>query len=95
MPNRIVTHAYRPKRPPRKKRAVALPVPAVVRRVAKPRDDTTAAPRPVTSGRKSAIVSTTSKRDGIARRGERADDGQEASPEIKAFFAHMMRPPGS
>jgi hypothetical protein len=22
-------------------------------------------------------------------------DGQEASPEIKAFFARMMRPPGA
>jgi hypothetical protein len=36
-----------------------------------------------------AIVSATSKRD---RRRE-VDDGQEASPEIKAFFARMMRPP--
>ena len=38
-----------------------------------------------------AIVTTTSKR----RRCEEADDGQEASPEIKVFFARVMRPPGS
>ena len=36
-----------------------------------------------------AIVSATSKRD---RRREMADDDTEASPEIKAFFARMMRP---
>jgi hypothetical protein len=38
-----------------------------------------------------AIVTATSKRD---RRRE-ADDDTEASPEIKAFFARMMRPPGA
>jgi hypothetical protein len=43
-----------------------------------------------------AIVTTTSKRDRrITRRREMADDGQAASREIKAFFARMMRPPGS
>jgi hypothetical protein len=36
------------------------------------------------------IVSVTSKRD-LDRRRE-ADDETEASPEIKAFFARMMRP---
>ena len=40
-----------------------------------------------------AIVTATSKRD-RDRRGE-ADDDTEASPEIKAFFARMMRPPGT
>jgi hypothetical protein len=40
-----------------------------------------------------AIVTATSKLD-RDRRGEMADDGQEASPEIKAFFARMMRPRG-
>ncbi len=40
-----------------------------------------------------AIVTAASKRDRAIRRREEADDGQEASPEIKAFFARMMRPP--
>jgi hypothetical protein len=39
------------------------------------------------------IVTTTSKRDQDRRR--EADDGQETSPEVKTFFARMMRPPGS
>ena len=42
-----------------------------------------------------AIVTAASKRDRAIRRREEADDGQEASPEIKAFFARMMRPPGA
>ncbi len=37
-----------------------------------------------------AIVIASSKRD---RRREVVDDDTEASPEIKAFFARMMRPP--
>ena len=41
------------------------------------------------------VVTATSKRDRVIRRRKEAtDDGQEASPEIKAFFARM-RPPGS
>jgi hypothetical protein len=39
-----------------------------------------------------AIVKATSER---IRRREEADDGQETAPEIKAFFARMMRPPGT
>jgi hypothetical protein len=42
-----------------------------------------------------AIVTAVSKRDRAIRRREQTDDGQEASPEIKAFFARMMRPPGA
>ena len=42
-----------------------------------------------------AIVTATSKRDRAIQRREEADDGQEASPEIKAFFARMMRPRGA
>jgi hypothetical protein len=68
MPTRIVTHAYRPKRAPRKQaKAAAINGPA--------------------------IVTASSKRDRIIRRREAADDDTEASPEIKAFFARMMRPP--
>jgi hypothetical protein len=63
MPTRIVTHAFRPKRAPRKKaKAAAITGPA--------------------------IVTVTNKRDRIRRE---ADD--EASPEIRAFFDRMMRPP--
>ena len=29
------------------------------------------------------------------RRKQWVDDGQEASPEVKAFFARMMRPRGA
>jgi hypothetical protein len=42
-----------------------------------------------------AIVTAASKRDRAIRRHEEAADGQEASPEIKAFFARMMRPPNT
>jgi hypothetical protein len=38
-----------------------------------------------------AIVTAASKRDRAIQHREEADDGQEASPEIKAFFARMMR----
>jgi hypothetical protein len=41
-----------------------------------------------------AIVTAASKRDRAIQRRE-ADDGQEVSPEVKAFFARMMRPPGA
>jgi hypothetical protein len=42
-----------------------------------------------------AIVTAASKRDRAIRCREEVDDGHEASPEIKAFFARMMRPPGA
>ena len=37
-----------------------------------------------------AIVTAASKRDRAMRRREEANDGQEASPDIKAFFARIM-----
>jgi hypothetical protein len=40
-----------------------------------------------------AIVTAASKHDRDRHR--ETDGGEEASPEIKAFFARMMRPPGS
>jgi hypothetical protein len=40
------------------------------------------------------IISTTSKPD-RGRRPDMTGDVTEASPEVKAFFARMMRPPGS
>jgi hypothetical protein len=42
-----------------------------------------------------AIVTASSKGHRAIRLCEEADDGQEASPEIKAIFARMMRPPGT
>ena len=39
-----------------------------------------------------AVVTAASNRDRAIRRRDGADDGQEASPEIKAFFARMIRP---
>jgi hypothetical protein len=68
----------------------------------KPRSIVTYAHRPKRAPRKKAqaaaipgpaIVAAASKRDRDRRR-EEADDCQEASPEIKAFFARMMRPAG-
>jgi hypothetical protein len=61
----------------------------------------TYAPRPKRAPRKKAtaaaitgpaIITAASKRDRDRRRG--ADDDTEASPEVKAFFARMMRPHG-
>jgi hypothetical protein len=75
--------------PPRKKKAAPLQVPAIVRRGAKSTDDTSA---PAGKASAPAIVTVTSKRARINRRREEADDNTEASPEIKAFFARMMRP---
>jgi hypothetical protein len=101
MPSTIVTTTYRYKRPPRKKKPIVLtgsaivtPPPkrkakahgaAIVRRV-KPGNDNRLDP---TEEKKSAIVTANPK-----GRRTRVDDGQEASPELKAFLARMMRPPG-
>ncbi|HXA21732.1 MAG TPA: hypothetical protein VNW90_05495 [Acetobacteraceae bacterium] len=42
-----------------------------------------------------AIVTAASTRDRAIRCCEETDADQKASPEIKAFFARMMRPPGA
>jgi hypothetical protein len=100
--SRIVTYVHRYKRPPRKTKAVALEVPPVVRGAVKPaakpvRGSSKAQPanddrKPVIVTQGSAIEHAPSAR---ARRKQSVDDGTEASPEIKAFFARMMRAPGS
>jgi hypothetical protein len=80
---RIVTTAYRPKRP-RKRKAVALAGPAIVRRVAKADQDvkildTSAKPAPpADDDRKPAIVTTTSRK----RRSWRAPSGQRSRTTI-------------
>ena len=83
---RIVTSTYRYKRPPRKRKAVPLEGPAIVRKgAAKP--ETT----PANDDRKPAIVTST-------RHGRRPKPEPEIDPEaetrVRAFLARMMRPPG-
>jgi hypothetical protein len=45
-------------------------------------------------GKKPAIVVSATKR-GPGKAAAWIDDGQGVSPEIKAFFARIMRPPGA
>src|SRR5271166_4057294 len=84
---RIVTTHYRYKRPPRKRKAVALDVPAAVTRASKRSEPQAAAAPPANDDRKSAVA--TSKR--ACKDAAWVDDGQEAPPEIKTF---LMRPAG-
>ena len=86
MPARIVTSTYRYKRPPRKRKAVPLEGPAIVRKgTAKPETP----PAPANDDRKPAIVTST-------RRGRRPKPEPEINPEadarVKAFLARMMQP---
>src|SRR3954468_10026842 len=82
MPARIVTSTYRYKRPPpRKRKAVPLQGPAIVRRgTAKPETP----PVPANADRKPAIVTST-------RRGRRQKPEPEINPEadarVKGFLA--------
>ena len=87
MPSRIVTSTYRYKRPPRKRKAVALEGPVIVtKRTATPAK---VAPPPANDDRKSAIV-ITSKRSKL--RGE-PEINTEADARVKAFLARVVRPP--
>jgi hypothetical protein len=80
----IVTTTYRYKPPPKKRKAVALAGPAIVRRVAKADQDvkildTSAKPAPpADDDRKPAIVTTTSRK----RRSWRAPSGQRSRTTI-------------
>jgi hypothetical protein len=97
----VVTTVYRPKRPPRKKKAVPLAGPRVV--TAK-RAAAVTAPLPANDDgkpapEKSAIVTTTSRKllkleRADRRRADRPED-PEAVAEVKAFIARMIRPGGS
>jgi hypothetical protein len=98
---RIVTTAYRPKRP-RKRKAVALAVPAVVRKVKgaalptggkpeaasppPPVNDDSQPPRP--GARKPAIVTTTSRKRAKLLRFEQAAEPEdpEATARVRAFL---------
>jgi hypothetical protein len=99
---RIVTSTYRYKRPPRKRKAVALEAPAIVRKrgrvdaVAPPDRVEEPAPRNDNhqEGPKSRILQAAKPK---GRRKAWVDDGQETPPEIKALIKRMMlgRGPGS
>lgn len=108
MPSRIVTPVYRPKRPPQKRKAVALDVPAIVtagNRQSHPpvgdepepaasppaNDDNPTGPAPPAA--KSAIVTTASRKRAKLPRADQVEDDPEADARVKAFFAHMIRPP--
>jgi hypothetical protein len=87
----IVTRTYRPKRPPRKKRAKAAAIngPTIVWRGAKPADEAAA------STGAASMPAIARPQTEHARRNRWVDDGQETSPGIKAFFARIMRPHGA
>jgi len=85
----IVTTHYSYKRPPRKRKAVALDVPTVVQRTKPGNDDSPDHPEP-------AIVTTTSrKRAKLQRAVHPVDDDPEADAEVKAFFVRMVRRGGA
>lgn len=74
MPSRIVTYVHGPKRPPRKRQAVTLAGPAIVRK-AKSGDDTRPESEHLpTAGGKPAIVTP-------RRRGKRNADVPDMTPE--------------
>jgi hypothetical protein len=101
---RIVTTAYRPKRQPKKRKAVAIAGPAVVRKRAvapvepddQYNDHRSTAPTgvPANDDRKPAIVTTTSRKRVKLLRPELPDD-PEADARVKAFLARMIRPGGT
>ena len=57
-PSRIVTTVYRPKRPPRKKKAAALDLPAIVRAAVLPNAAKRPPPQPASADRKPAIATS-------------------------------------
>ncbi len=86
MPARIVTTAYRYKRPPRKKKPVLLEVPVIVtKRTATPAK---VAPPPANDDRKSAIV-ITSKRSKL--RGEPSGSGSDQGAPQAALAVLRQR----
>jgi hypothetical protein len=91
MPARIVTSTYRYKRPPRKRKAVPLDSPVIVRSGRKREEASQpATPAPANDDRKPAIVTA-------ARRGHRQKPEPEINPEaearVQAFLARVMGPP--
>jgi hypothetical protein len=104
---RIVTTAYRSKRPPRKRKPVTIAGPAIVRKVSdhatlasggKP--EPAAPPPPANDDRRELptagkIVTSISRKRARLERAERApepDDDPEATARVRAFLERMMRP---
>jgi hypothetical protein len=97
---RIVTTTYRPRRPARKRKPVALAGPVVVRaskrREPEPEpanDDAPAKPAP--GAAKPAIATSISRKRARLQRAEQAaepDDDPEATARVRAFLDRMMRP---
>jgi hypothetical protein len=98
---RIVTTVHRYKRPPRKRKAVAITGPAIVRKA----DRIGSLPigsgaellavSPANDDRKPAIVTTTSRKWARLLRFEQAaepDDDPEATARVRAFLDRMIRP---
>jgi hypothetical protein len=98
---RIVTTHYRYKPPPRKRKAVPQPRPAVAtKRATLPGTGKRAAndDRKLVAAKKPALVITASRKLTKLRRMELAladDDAPEATARVKAFFARMIRPGGA
>jgi hypothetical protein len=100
---RIVTTTHRYKRPAKKRKAVAIAGPAIVKRqtlalkvLPSPANDDAPA-RPAPAAAKSAIATSISRKRARLLSAEQAaepDDDPEATARVKAFFARMMRPPG-
>jgi hypothetical protein len=91
MPSRIVTTAYRYKRPPRKKKPVLLEVPVIVtKRTATPAK---VAPPPANDDRKSAIV--TARRPGARSSVDLPDltleEHQRRGDAADAMFREIVR----
>jgi len=104
MASRIVTYVHRPKRPPRKRKAVELQVPAIVtagNRQSRPPVGGEPVPaalppanddnltKPAPPAAKSAIVTTASRKRAKLHRAEQArDDDPEADVRVKRLRSH-------
>ena len=92
MPSRIVTSVHRPKRPPRKRKAIPLHGPAIVRKAKSGNDTRPEAERLPTAGEKPASVT-------VRRRGKRNADAPDMTPEefqrridaADALWAELVR----
>jgi hypothetical protein len=84
---RIVTTTYRYKRPPRKRKAVALEVPAIITRKRAERSShpsTSTSGVPANGDRKSAIASATSRKRRKLLRAEARSSERDDDPEAAA-----------
>ena len=78
--NRIVTTSYRYKRPPRKRKAVTLEVPAITPGKGRAGNDNRAS---------ASIVQTKSRKD--SKGGGWADDGAPPDPAMREVIVRLMR----